>query len=269
MHRRHIDVDRTTIRHRLGCVEHDIFEGLVELTTIDSCQRKIGLRVQTKDRLGSVQDEGCRLTQQVNDRFSVCDWSAPAGERQQATGHFTGPIRCLLRRTQGTVLRRSNLRVQLGQGEIADNGLEQIVEVVCQSPRQNAEGFHLLRFQSRYIEQMVFGCDPRQIGRSAHQFLLEACWNPRLTWEIAKVPNTLSDCEKKGVDQQAHTLERSATSRKSAHSGSVDTSITNTGCPTNAAVPQDAAHSPISKPSRIFMYSGETLGPAADRRLLP
>lgn len=227
------------------------------------------MRVQAKCRLGSVQDEGCRLTQQVNDRFSVCDWSAPRENvsRRPATSRTRSDACCAKRKARscGDPTSVSSW----ARERLPTMALSRLLKSCASPPRQNAEGFHLLRFQSRYIEQMVFGCDPRQIRRSAHQFLLEACWNPQLTWEIAKVPKTLSDCEMKGVDQQAHTLKRSATSRKSAHSGSVDTSVTNTRCPTNAAVPQDAAHSPISKPSRIFMYSGETLGPAADRRLLP
>src|SRR5574343_1777465 len=82
----------------------------------------------------------------------------------------------------------------------------------------------------------------------------------------AKVPSTLPSGDLIGDDQQAPKPKLAANSRKSAHSGSLPISATNTGSPRKAAVPQDPTAGPIFTPSTSRVYSAGRLGPAPVRR---
>ena len=84
---------------------------------------------------------------------------------------------------------------------------------------------------------------------------------------MANVPSTAPEVETIGVDQQARRLWLSASSAKSAHSGSSAMSCTTTDSPRCAAVPQDPELGPMGIPAARASTNGfGKLGAAAVRK---
>ena len=130
--------------HALVCVDHQVLEHLADLGGVDLGRPQAGLQLEEASRARTRKGEAHRVGHDLPHRRFPAHGGAAAGKGKElageALGACDGPFRLLEIRGDGAV----GAAPQAGEAHVAQDGGEQVVEVVGDAPGQQPQALELL-----------------------------------------------------------------------------------------------------------------------------
>ncbi len=136
--------DQAAFRHGLVGVDDQVLDHLGDLPGIELPRPQVLGEQTAAARAGAPQHERCRLLDQLRQAAGLLHGQPALGEGDELPGQVAGPQGGPLHLLQAGMNFLGGVGVHLGQGDVAHDGGQEVVEVVGDSPGQAAYRLHLL-----------------------------------------------------------------------------------------------------------------------------
>ena len=135
---------RPSFRHSLTCIDHEVLDHLAKLPCV--CLNQPEVVSQNKLTLGSrtVDGEAGRFLQQTTDLDNFLDRLTTTGKSEQLPGQVGGSCQGIFTRGKPCGCLMPFPYLHTGEGDVADDNGEDVIEVMGDAAGQNAQGFELL-----------------------------------------------------------------------------------------------------------------------------
>ena len=134
------------VRHRLHRIDHDIVDHLADLPPVGFDRQQVRGKFEAAAALAAMQRKGGRFPHHFFHRHHLLQRRASFGEGKQLPGQIAGPLAGLLGNAEPGIGLRFRRQPHLAHRNIADDGSQDIVEIVGDPPGQDSHRFQSLGF---------------------------------------------------------------------------------------------------------------------------